>query len=139
MCVMLALHVLYVFCDVGPHTMCIPCTNPPPPRSHEERLVDALRAAGAQVQVQGAGAGAGAGADTSPSPAPLAPPPPPLGTQLALAVHADVVMGQHGAGLAHALFAAAGCIVLEFKTVYGYQLDLFRLAAGASPSVHVMS
>ena len=98
--------------------------------------MDALRAAGAQVHVHGAGTSA----DSLMSPAAAAafappPPPPPLGTQLALAVHADVVMGQHGAGLAHTLFAARGCIVLEFKTVYGYQLDLFRLAAGASPSL----
>ena len=86
----------------------------------------ALRAAGAHVLVHEAGTSA---TTRSASPARAIPP---LQSQLALAVHADVIMGQHGAGLTHALFAAKGAIVLEFKTVYGFELDLFRLVAGTS-------
>ena len=52
-------------------------------------------------------------------------------------MHADVLLGQHGAGLAHAVLASPGAIVLEFKTVYGYPLDLFRVAADAVAGTHV--
>ena len=49
--------------------------------------------------------------------------------QLALATQAHVVVGLHGAGLINILFAQKHAILIELKTPYGYNLDLFALAA----------
>mgnify|MGYP006077643425 CR=1 FL=1 len=60
-----------------------------------------------------------------------------LAQQLGYAIHADVILGQHGAGLANIVFAAPGSMVVELKTLYGYQLDLFRVLTDAVSGVHV--
>ena len=60
-----------------------------------------------------------------------------LSEQLALAVHADVIVGLHGAGLINSVFARQGCITVELKTLYGYGLDLFAVATDARMGTHV--
>lgn len=57
--------------------------------------------------------------------------------QLALAVHADVVMGLHGAGLVNVIFSRRGSLTVELKTLYGYGLDLFAVATDARVGTHV--
>jgi hypothetical protein len=59
-----------------------------------------------------------------------------LQDQLALAYHADIVMGLHGAALTHGLFTKRGSIIFELKTVYGYESILFALIADAREGVH---
>ena len=49
--------------------------------------------------------------------------------QLALATQAHVVVGLHGAGLINILFAQKPSILVELRSPYGYQSDLFALAA----------
>jgi hypothetical protein len=56
--------------------------------------------------------------------------------QIDVATHADVMMGLHGAGLVHAVLAPPGVVLVELKTFYGYDLDLFVLAADASKGTH---
>lgn len=51
--------------------------------------------------------------------------------QLGYAVHADVVLGLHGAGLVNTILAPEGVITVELKTIYGYGLTLFALASDA--------
>ena len=46
-------------------------------------------------------------------------------------MHADVIVGMHGAGLMNSVFAKKGVVLVELKTVYGYEVDLFALAADA--------
>jgi len=57
--------------------------------------------------------------------------------QLGYAVHADVVMGLHGAGLMNGVFSARGSFIVELKTLYGYTLDLFALVADSRQGTHV--
>ena len=57
--------------------------------------------------------------------------------QLAMAYHADVVMGLHGAGLTHGLFTRRGSLAVELKTLYGYGLDLFAVVTDARAGTHV--
>lgn len=87
--------------------------------THEIALLQGLRAAGAQVATCCDFGRAS------------------LAEQLSMAVHADVMLGLHGAGLVHAVFAPKGVVVMELKTTYGFPLDLFRLAADAAQGVHV--
>jgi len=56
--------------------------------------------------------------------------------QLALAYHADVVIGLHGAGLTHALFTRRGSTVVELKTEYAYESVLFNMIADARVGTH---
>ena len=49
--------------------------------------------------------------------------------QLALATQAHVVVGLHGAGLVNVLFTQKPSILVELRSPYGYQSDLFALAA----------
>lgn len=51
--------------------------------------------------------------------------------QLSHAYHADVIIGVHGAALANAVFAPDEVLVVELKTVYGYDLDLYALVASS--------
>jgi hypothetical protein len=54
-----------------------------------------------------------------------------LPQQLGYAMHADVVVGLHGAGLVNSIIAPGGVITVELKTAYGYGLTLFALATEA--------
>jgi len=56
--------------------------------------------------------------------------------QLALAYHADVVIGLHGAGLTHALFSHRGSVLVELKTEYAYESVLFNMIADARVGMH---
>jgi len=56
--------------------------------------------------------------------------------QLALAVHADVIIGLHGAAMVHGIFMRPGSISIEWKTLYGYDSNLFSLVADARTGVH---
>lgn len=56
--------------------------------------------------------------------------------QISYAYHADVVMGMHGAALAHAVFSQQGIVVLEFKTLYAYQSILFGLITDSKLGIH---
>jgi hypothetical protein len=85
---------------------------------NESMLIKALRDQGAAVIVQHANKMS-------------------LKSQLEIAYHADVIMGVHGAGLVHAFIAPPGVIVVELKTVYAYNSDMFVLAADAARGVHV--
>eukprot|EP01041_Mallomonas_annulata_P000369 gene369-673_t len=60
-----------------------------------------------------------------------------LSAQLKDVMHADVIIGLHGAGLVNAIFAPRGCILVELKTVYGYKSDLFLRTADARNGVYV--
>mmetsp|Transcript_18941 Transcript_18941/g.19059 ORF Transcript_18941/g.19059 Transcript_18941/m.19059 type:complete len:384 (+) Transcript_18941:1-1152(+) len=60
-----------------------------------------------------------------------------LTTQLSYAVHADVIIGLHGAGLVNAIFAPRGCLVVELKTLYGYSTDIFLRTTDARRGTHV--
>jgi hypothetical protein len=60
-----------------------------------------------------------------------------LAQQLGYAVHADVVLGLHGAGLVNSILAPTGVITVELKTYYGYGLTLFALAAEARQGTFV--
>lgn len=54
-----------------------------------------------------------------------------LAEQLGYAIHADAIVGLHGAGLINNLFAPAGAITVELKTIYGYGLTLFAVSSEA--------
>lgn len=54
-----------------------------------------------------------------------------LSDQLGYAVHADAIIGLHGAGLINNLFAPTGTITVELKTIYGYGLTLFAVSSDA--------
>lgn len=54
-----------------------------------------------------------------------------LAEQLGYAVHADAIVGLHGAGLINNLFAPTGAITVELKTIYGYGLTLFAVSSEA--------
>lgn len=56
--------------------------------------------------------------------------------QISYAYHADVVMGLHGAALAHTLFQKRGSLSLELKTLYGYTSILFALVADSRVGTH---
>eukprot|EP01041_Mallomonas_annulata_P011839 gene11839-24820_t len=60
-----------------------------------------------------------------------------LSSQLAMALHADVIIGLHGAGLVNAIFAPRGCILVELKTLYGYTSDIFVRSADSRSGVFV--
>jgi len=51
--------------------------------------------------------------------------------QLGYGVHADVIIGLHGAGLINNIYAPRGVITVELKTIYGYGLTLFATSAEA--------
>jgi len=56
--------------------------------------------------------------------------------QLGFAVHADAVVGLHGAGLTNAVFSRKGVIMVELKGLYGYNLDLFAVVTDARQGIH---
>lgn len=60
-----------------------------------------------------------------------------LADQLGMAVHADVVMGLHGAGLTNAVFMRQGGIVVELKTKYAYASDIFARVADSRNGLFV--
>lgn len=51
--------------------------------------------------------------------------------QLGYGVHADVIIGLHGAGLINNIYAPRGVITVELKTIYGYGLTLFATSTEA--------
>ena len=51
--------------------------------------------------------------------------------QLGYGVHADAIIGLHGAGLINNIYAPRGAITVELKTIYGYGLTLFATSAEA--------
>jgi hypothetical protein len=57
--------------------------------------------------------------------------------QLGYALHADVIIGLHGAGLVNFVFSPVNSILVELKTVYGYNLDLYSLVSSARRGFHV--
>ena len=57
-------------------------------------------------------------------------------SQIAHAVHADVVVGLHGAALAHAVFSPRGVRVLELKGAYGFTSSLFALVTDSRAGTH---
>jgi len=59
-----------------------------------------------------------------------------LQEQITLAFQADVVMGVHGAALAHAVFAPRGVLTLELKTLYGYGSTVFARISDARMGLH---
>jgi hypothetical protein len=59
-----------------------------------------------------------------------------LQEQITLAFQADVVMGVHGAALAHAVFAPRGVLTLELKTLYGYGSTVFARISDARVGLH---
>jgi len=61
----------------------------------------------------------------------------PMRLQVGIAVHADVIVGLHGAGLVQGVFAPRGCILVELKTQYGYQSDIFLRTSDSRQGTHV--
>jgi len=59
---------------------------------------------------------------------PLPPPPPPFYPQ---------VIGLHGAGLANAVFSRSVVILVELRTLYGYDTDLFARVADSRNGTYV--
>jgi hypothetical protein len=59
-----------------------------------------------------------------------------LEEQIALAYQADVVMGIHGAALAHAVFGPRGLLTLELKTMYGYGSTVFARISDSRRGLH---
>jgi len=59
-----------------------------------------------------------------------------LGEQLALAAHADVIVGLHGAALVHGVFAPRGLLTVELKLHYGYASSLFALVSDSRAGMH---
>lgn len=57
-------------------------------------------------------------------------------SQIAHAVHADVVVGLHGAALVHAVFSPRGVRVLELKSAYGFSSSLFALVTDSRVGSH---
>ena len=51
--------------------------------------------------------------------------------QLSHSFHADVIIGVHGAALTNAVFAPKGVLLVELKTIYGYNLDLYAQVAAS--------
>lgn len=51
--------------------------------------------------------------------------------QFGYGVHADAIVGLHGAGLINNIYAPRGVITVELKTIYGYGLTLFATSAEA--------
>lgn len=60
-----------------------------------------------------------------------------LTNQLSLALHSNVIVGLHGAGLVHGIFAPRGCVIIELKTLYGYDSDLFLRTSDSRQGTHV--
>jgi hypothetical protein len=60
-----------------------------------------------------------------------------LAQQLGYAVHADAIIGLHGAGLINNVIAPAGAITVELKTIYGYGLTLFAVSSEAAQGYFV--
>jgi len=59
-----------------------------------------------------------------------------LEDQLAFAIHADVVMGMHGAALVHGIFTRHGSFSVELKTLYGWVSALFALVTDSRRGTH---
>ena len=59
-----------------------------------------------------------------------------LEDQLSYAYHADVIIGLHGAGLIHAIFARRQVGLLELKTLYGYTSTFFLLVVDSRAGIH---
>lgn len=60
-----------------------------------------------------------------------------LQQQLEEAMHTDVVVGVHGAGIAHGLFASTRGVIIEMKTSYGFNLALMAVISDARLHTHV--
>eukprot|EP01041_Mallomonas_annulata_P004027 gene4027-8017_t len=58
-------------------------------------------------------------------------------SQLSCVVHADVIIGLHGAALVNAIFAPRGCILVELKTLYGYTTDIFTRTADSREGMYI--
>lgn len=56
--------------------------------------------------------------------------------QISYAYHADVILGLHGAALAHILFARQGVLTIEWKTLYGYTSSLFNIVTDTRKGLH---
>jgi hypothetical protein len=59
-----------------------------------------------------------------------------LEQQLYYALHADIIVGMHGAALTHGVFMRPGTITLELKTLYAYESILFPLVSDAHLGIH---
>jgi hypothetical protein len=58
-----------------------------------------------------------------------------MAEQISYAVHADVVMGVHGAALIHGIFMPKRSIIIELKTLYAFSSSVFHLVADSRSGV----